>query len=222
VARWPKDRRCLLPPLSSGGALVANPSLRFHIPLIEPDVRISRIRLSDKTHVLRAWHPVQLHTVQGVVQGPEHRRFGGLSATPSNRSALPSLSRVTPSATSERLTECLGFPISSSRAACCVSPELRSLSSTGITRLPQYYGPLRHPRPPGPSLTGVRLSFPRHEMGLPVLRALPLCTCSRHYPGTAPGCSLRSLHQTYQPSPKWRSGRPVQRPFRGLLSVHSR
>jgi len=24
--------------------------LRFHIPLIEPDVRISRIRLSDKTH----------------------------------------------------------------------------------------------------------------------------------------------------------------------------
>ncbi len=26
------------------------PSLRFHTPLIEPDMRISRIRLSDKTH----------------------------------------------------------------------------------------------------------------------------------------------------------------------------
>ena len=25
------------------------PTLRFHIPLIEPDVQISRIRLSDKT-----------------------------------------------------------------------------------------------------------------------------------------------------------------------------
>src|SRR6202166_296894 len=37
------------PPLSSGGALVVRPWLRFHIPLIEPDRRISRIRLSDKT-----------------------------------------------------------------------------------------------------------------------------------------------------------------------------
>ena len=40
---------CLLPPLSSGGAQVPAPSLRFHTPLIEPDMRISRIRLSDKT-----------------------------------------------------------------------------------------------------------------------------------------------------------------------------
>src|SRR6516162_10928930 len=40
---------CLLPPLSSGGAQVPSPSLRFHALLIEPDVRISRIRLSDRT-----------------------------------------------------------------------------------------------------------------------------------------------------------------------------
>src|ERR1700736_259300 len=38
-----------LPPLSSGGALVVRPWLRFHTPLIEPDVRSYRIRLSDKT-----------------------------------------------------------------------------------------------------------------------------------------------------------------------------
>ena len=38
-----------MPPLSSGGALVVRPWLRFHIPLIEPDMQISRIRLSDKT-----------------------------------------------------------------------------------------------------------------------------------------------------------------------------
>ena len=44
---------CLLPPLSSGGARVTSPSLRFHTPLIEPDVQISRIRLSDKTSRLR-------------------------------------------------------------------------------------------------------------------------------------------------------------------------
>ena len=34
---------CLFPPLSSGGALVARPWLRFHTPLIEPDVRIGRV-----------------------------------------------------------------------------------------------------------------------------------------------------------------------------------
>ena len=42
-------RTYLFPPLSSGGALVVRPWLRFHIPLIEPDRRLSRIRLSDKT-----------------------------------------------------------------------------------------------------------------------------------------------------------------------------
>src|ERR1700722_8833073 len=49
---------CLFPPLSSGGALVARPWLRFHTPLIEPDVRIARIRLSDKTSRLRPRHVV--------------------------------------------------------------------------------------------------------------------------------------------------------------------
>jgi hypothetical protein len=39
-----------LPPLSFGGASIAKPSLRFHTLLIKPDMRISRIRLSDKTH----------------------------------------------------------------------------------------------------------------------------------------------------------------------------
>src|SRR5215813_8202118 len=42
-------RSYLFPPLSSGGALVVRPWLRFHIPLIEPDVQISRIRLSDNS-----------------------------------------------------------------------------------------------------------------------------------------------------------------------------
>src|SRR5712691_10210064 len=42
-------RTYLLPPLSSGGASMVPPWLRFHIPLIEPDRQISRIRLSDKT-----------------------------------------------------------------------------------------------------------------------------------------------------------------------------
>src|SRR5262252_4567037 len=49
-------RTYLFPPLSSGGALVVRPWLRFHIPLIEPDRRLSRIRLSDKTSRLRPRH----------------------------------------------------------------------------------------------------------------------------------------------------------------------
>ena len=40
------------PTLSSVGASLASPCFRFHIPLIEPDVRIYRIRLSEKTHAI--------------------------------------------------------------------------------------------------------------------------------------------------------------------------
>ena len=36
-------RTYLLPPLSSGGASLARPWLRFHTPLIEPDMRIGRV-----------------------------------------------------------------------------------------------------------------------------------------------------------------------------------
>src|SRR6516165_9219823 len=57
-----------------------------------------------------------------------------------------------------------------------------------------HYGPLRHPSAPGLSLTGVRLIIPDHASGLPVLRALSLCTCCRHYPGAAAGRTPRSSH----------------------------
>jgi hypothetical protein len=42
----------LLPALSFAGASLAVPCFRFHIPLIEPDVPVSGIRLSEKTHAL--------------------------------------------------------------------------------------------------------------------------------------------------------------------------
>jgi hypothetical protein len=41
-----------LPTLSSVGASLTPPCFRFHTPLIEPDVRICRIRLSEKTHAI--------------------------------------------------------------------------------------------------------------------------------------------------------------------------
>src|SRR5262249_32692460 len=93
---------------------------------------------------------------------------------------------------SEPFSELLGCPISRSLTTSCVGLELRPLPSPGITRLHWYYGPLRHPSAPGLSLTGVRLIIPGHALGLPVLRALSLCTCCRHYPGAAAGRTPRS------------------------------
>src|SRR5262249_2454373 len=46
----------------------------------------------------------------------------------------------------------------------------------------------------GLALTGVRLIIPDHTVGLPVLRALSLCTCRRQYPGAAAGRNPRSSH----------------------------
>src|SRR5271167_606590 len=140
----------------------------------------------------------------------------------SDNRLLPSLSRVTPSAASEHFSELLGCPISRSLTACCVCLELRPLPSTDITRLQRYYEPLRHPSAPSLSLAGVRLIIPDHASGFPVLRALSLCTCCRHYPGAADGHGLRSDTQPYQPSPERRPGRPAHCPFRGLPGVHSR
>src|ERR1700726_5029112 len=110
----------------------------------------------------------------------------------SDSQLLPSLSRVTPSAASEHVSKLLGCPISRSLTTSCVCLELRPLPSTGADRLQRYCEPLRHPRAPGPSLTGVRLIIPDHPLGLPVLPALSLCTCRRHYPGAAAGRTLRS------------------------------
>src|SRR6266481_2328805 len=89
----------------------------------------------------------------------------------------PLLSRATPSAVSEPSSELIGCPISRSLTTSCICLELRSLPSTGITRLQRCYEPLRHPRAPGLSLAGIRLVVADHALGLPVLPALSLCTC---------------------------------------------
>src|SRR3954453_2445325 len=65
----------------------------------------------------------------------------------------------------------LSPPFSSAHALL----ELRLLSSTGVTRLPRYYEPVRHPRRPGLSLAGVRLGSRFPPLGLPALQQLPVC-----------------------------------------------
>ena len=110
---------------------------------------------------------------------------------PPQKPNSPLDSRRHPDSAVARCSELIGCPISRSLTTSCVCLELRSLPSIGVTRLQRYYEPLRHPRAPSLSLAGVWLVIPDHALGLPVLRALSLCTCCRHYPGAAAGRSLR-------------------------------
>ena len=70
-----------------------------------------------------------------------------------------------------------------------LSLELRPLPPPA---LPSFIGitGLSAPHRARPVLTGVRLAIPGHAMGFPVLRALSLCACCRHYPGAADGRRL--------------------------------
>ena len=79
-----------------------------------------------------------------------------------------------PSAVSEPFSELIGCPISWSLTTSCIRLELRPLSSTGITRLPQYYGPLRHPRRP---------ACPSRASGWPSLTTPKGFPCCLRFPG---------------------------------------
>jgi len=116
----------------------------------------------------------------------------------------------------------LGCPISTSLTTYCVCLELRPLPSTGVTRLRQYYGRLRHPMTPGLSVTGHQLVVPDHTRGVPVLRAHSLCTCCRHYPGAATGGTTSLIRPVISAFPERVVGSACASPFRGLLSLHSR
>ena len=91
-----------------------------------------------------------------------------------------------------------------------------------VTWLQRYYGPLRHPSAPGLSLTGVRLIFLITHWGFPCCVRFPCVHAAATTPVQQLGIFLAHLTPPYQPSPIPLSGRPAHRPFRGLLSVHSR
>ena len=57
-----------MPALSVAGALMSITLLRFHIPLIKPDVRISRIRLSDKESRGRPRESLRFRTQSDQIQ----------------------------------------------------------------------------------------------------------------------------------------------------------
>jgi hypothetical protein len=71
----------LLPTLSSVGASRAPPCVRFHTPLIEPDVQICCIRLSEKVSRCR---PRKAIRPRGEADEAQHSVQGdlGISTTP--------------------------------------------------------------------------------------------------------------------------------------------
>jgi hypothetical protein len=55
------------------------------------------------------------------------------------------------------------------------------------------------------TLIVARQVIPDHALGAPVLLALSLCTCCRHYPGTATGVLIRSLRPSRVSLPRYGS-----------------
>jgi hypothetical protein len=71
-------------------------------------------------------------------------------------------------------------------------------------------------------LAGVRLVISDHAMGLPVLRALSLCTCCRQYPGAAAGRRLRSSRASARLRDPHRRFAAVGRLVRALRRANGR
>ena len=154
--------------------------LRFQPPLGEPDVRISRIRLSpgsclrtrkvarlrqqvhqpqsqDQELVGDAARPLPAHLVLPAQPPAEPRTRGPLLrlfVEPHRTRLLPSLSHAVPYGVSRP------FPVLPDSfvnhlalAPASTIPRPGVLSSAGITRHQRYYDPIRHPRGPVPRLT---------------------------------------------------------------------
>src|ERR1700674_4496471 len=129
------------------------------------------------------------------------------------------LSRATPSAASGHLLELIGFPISRSFTTYCVCLELRSLPSTGVTRLQRSYDPVRLPPWPPPFATLRPLPSPL--TGLPRLPEPPFQRAVPTTPADRAGARV-DCFPAHAAFPKWQEGRHPHCHFRGLLRLHSR
>jgi hypothetical protein len=141
----------------------------------------------------------------------------------SESQAIPSLCRATPSATSEHYLGLLGSsPIPPSFVTSCVSFQLRPLPSPGITRLPRYCGPLRHPRRPGLALTSCQLVAVATTAGASRVASGPLCLHAVANTPAGPMGPFARLLPSTSAFPRFSAGQLLHHPFRGLHSVHSR
>jgi hypothetical protein len=87
-----------------------------------------------------------------------------------------------------QIPEFAGLPQSPCPCRCPRRLEPGPLPSTGITRLHQYYEPLRHPAEPGLALTGLRLvSMTTIRLGFPCCIGLPSVRAVATTPAEEPG-----------------------------------
>ena len=175
-------------------------SLRFHLPLIEPDVRISRIRLSEKVHAFACG--IALRQCFGL----------GMQCRPRLLKAFVGGSRLAS----------LSF---GSLVASCADPSTSAPSLGGRYPLHRYYGPIRLPSRPDLTRAGVQLAAAAARMGLPccvifladVPSPLPRRTRRTGLFGAFDG----PLHATAATFPHYPRGRRPRDLFRGLLGVHT-
>src|SRR5689334_3127357 len=146
-------------------------AIRFLSPLIKPDVRISRIRLSDWFH-------------RGHTAGCRYERH------PYPRSALTprysSLGKLLVSCGAYRLA-----PIHRPSPSSPSTPEVRGLPSTRIARLQQYYDPVR--LPPAAAAGGNVEAATLAPDGSPPLPASPVRRAVPATPADRDGCTCRLL-----------------------------
>jgi hypothetical protein len=121
------------------------------------------------------------------------------------------------------IPEFTGLPQSPCPCRCPRRLEPGPLPSTGVTRLPRYYEPLRHPAEPGLALAGLRLvpMTPPSDGASRVAPVFLLCVLS-------PLPRRKNQVHVSLASPALSAFLPLGRSrlphhaFRGLLSVHSR
>ena len=137
-------------------------TVRLPSPLIKPDVRFSRIRLSDWLH---RGHATERSTQRRLASSAPSWQHGTACSESSWHYAV--LHRLAPS-----------HPPSPSSTS---TPEVRVLPSSGVTRPRRYYDPVRLPHRPMPCSTVEAATLA--TCGSPPITWLTVSTCDVHYPG---------------------------------------
>ncbi len=148
---------------------------------------------------------------------PKHTRTGDLRGgrdTPVARQ-LRLGTKPVPQSSDDSLELGRLAPISTPMTTSRGVSEVRPLPSAGITRRPQSYEPVRHPRRPDLSVAGRRLvAATHHRWGFPCSVSFLIHAYRRHFPGGTTRMLSLSCPVTAA-FPKCRMGRLPQRSFSG-------
>jgi hypothetical protein len=158
------------------------------------------------------------------------RERGGLSGKPSRISVSYQIETIFRFVLRLAIQLDLKFP---NLARCCQThrqspylssftstPEVRALSSAGVTRPHQSYGPLRLPDWPPPFLATFGHATSASP-GTPPLTQITFPACCAHYPGGS-GQVLVGFCPARTTFPVLQAGRHPHRNFRGRLKLHTR